>query len=66
MAWVAVDRDGDEAIFYTKPIKSNINGVWHGEDYYSVALPSGTIQQLIGKKLTWDDKPVKLKRIKHE
>lgn len=28
---------------------------------YSILLPKGTIEKIIGRKLTWKDKPVKMK-----
>lgn len=28
---------------------------------YSIVLPNGTIEKLIGRKLTWEDEPVELK-----
>lgn len=28
---------------------------------YAISLPNGTIEKLIGRKLTWEDEPVELK-----
>ena len=28
---------------------------------YSIVLPNGTIEKLIGRKLTWEDEPIELK-----
>ena len=63
MAWVAVDKNGTEAVFSGKPERysyDNIGGIWY--DFYGkdVRLPSGSIEKLIGRKLTWEDEPVEL------
>lgn len=67
MAWVAVDKDGNEAIFAFKPV---MNGkYWHDwqitiemETFDSlIPLPKGSIKKLIGKDLTWEDNPIELK-----
>jgi len=67
MAWVAVNKDGSENIFISKPNRSV--AYWH--DFISpnrttlfnrmVILPKGSIKKLIGKDLTWEDNPVELK-----
>lgn len=59
MAWVAVDKNGQEVIFEDQPIKGK--EIWYldREDYY-VNLPKGSIKKLIGRELTWDDEPVEL------
>lgn len=58
MAWIAVDKDGSEYINETKPVRLR-------SDYWGcgsmIQLPTGTIECLIGRKLTWDDEPVELK-----
>lgn len=59
MAWVAVDKNGDEVLFDFEP--ERYNSLWVedvGDDIY---LPKGTIKKLIGKDLTWQDEPVELK-----
>lgn len=60
MSWVAVDKDGFESISTGKPYK--LGSTWECEDYYedTVWLPKGSVEKLIGRKLTWDDDPVKL------
>ena len=67
MAFVAVNKDGSENIFTNKADRSV--AYWH--DFISpnrttlfnrmVILPKGSIKKLIGKDLTWNDEPVKLK-----
>ena len=60
MAWVAVNKNGDEVIFDFEPYRWNyfcwVEDV--GDDIY---LPKGTIKKLIGRDLTWEDNPVELK-----
>ena len=74
MAYVAVNKDGTENIFNYKPIVNDayykdlrhteLVECWSPEGLYgdsSVRLPRGTIEKLIGRKLTWEDEPVELK-----
>ena len=56
MAYLAVDCAGNEWIFPAKP-KKDINGFWWMHEADSIKLPQGTIERLVGKKLTWDDDP---------
>lgn len=65
MAWLAVDKDGSEVIFNSKPKRKGCyweNTEWgEGDDYNEVVfLTKGTINKLIGHTLTWDDKPVEI------
>lgn len=68
MAWIAVNKDGEERIFHYKPTRQN--DVWRDEltyneprtryaipNDYSILLPKGTIELIIGKKMTWADEP---------
>lgn len=60
MAWLAVDEDGSEYIFTTKPQRErdywiNEYSEWH------IELPKGSIKKLIGRELSWSDEPVELK-----
>ena len=64
--YLTVDKDGTECIFKTCPIR-NVNGAgyWtlettHDPDQDNVELPKGSIEKLIGKKLTWKDEPYRL------
>lgn len=65
MAWVAVDLDGTENIYYLKPEREK--EYWVAEENQPlwfrdmVALPHGSIKKLIGRELTWSDEPVELK-----
>lgn len=67
MAWVAVDKDGNEGIYSTKPIRGinrlkNNTEVWLLTDIYAhyASVPKGTIKKLIGKDLTWNDESLKI------
>lgn len=61
MAYVAVNKDGTEYIYPEKPFR--LTESWTGIKMNTtpIALPKGSIEKLIGKTLTWKDKPVKLK-----
>lgn len=64
MAWAAVDRDGSECTFDEKPVRDS--SIWEYEclawdSKGGVYLPKGSIEKLIGRKLTWKDEPVELK-----
>lgn len=71
--WLAVNKDGTEFIFedepYRLPSDADPDDKYYWEygyyDYGSsrgyIELPKGSIEKLIGRKLTWDDKPVELK-----
>ena len=63
-AWLAVDYDGFEYIFASKPIRCKGSKCWQ-VDYDRmlfdvVCLPKGYIKKLIGKGLSWEDEPVEL------
>ena len=63
MAWLAVDKDKKEAIHQNKPIKEK--GCFDDTEFWwsgngRVNLPSGSIEKLIGRKLTWEDEPVEI------
>ncbi len=63
MAYVAVDEDGTEAVYSEKPYRF-ANNQWDYDidaDVVCVELPKGSIEKLIGRKLTWEDEPVELK-----
>ena len=66
MAWVAVNRYGDEYIFEAFP--ERLTCVWaptfceyQDRVYDYVELPKGIIKKLIGRELSWSDDPVELK-----
>lgn len=61
MAYVAVNKCGTEYIFPERPFR--LMESWTGirMNTTSIALPKGSIEKLIGRALTWEDAPVKLK-----
>lgn len=61
MTWLAVDENGDENIFDIEPVRA-----WSKWDIptnrsWWIELPKGTIEKIIGRKLTWKDNPVEIK-----
>lgn len=67
MAYLAVDKDGTEAIYNVKPFRGT-NKIKNNEEMWVlpsigshyIRLPKGSIKKLIGKDLTWDDEPIKI------
>lgn len=55
MSWLVVDYDGTEKICSQVPQRSSTGRVWICEDQPPIKLPKGSIERLIGKKLTWVD-----------
>lgn len=57
MAFVAVDKNGEEWVYSDNPERCEVY-------FYSfndkIQLPSGTIKKLIGRDLSFDDEPVEL------
>ena len=73
MAWVAVNKYGSEQMFRNRPMKFRSFWVDYQElgkisevlkrdfdEDCSIDMPSGTIEKIIGRKLTWDDEPVEI------
>jgi len=73
MAYIAVDKNNVENIFDDKPIRNDeyyedlehtkFSEFWKPVNEYDdneVELPKGSIEKLIGRKLTWEDEPVEL------
>lgn len=61
MAWLAVDKDGTEIIFQFHPKKTETCYIPLYSYSMWLTLPKGSIEKLIGRKLTWKDEPVGLK-----
>ena len=59
MAWVAVDENGDEFIYGSEPYR--LQNYWYMCDNYFVELSKGSVEKLLGRKLSWKDEPVELK-----
>lgn len=65
MSYVAVDKNSEEWVYEAKPIRCPEYKRWqptNGNGW--VFLPRGSIEKLIGRKLTWEDESVELKEIK--
>ena len=62
MAYLAVNKNGEEQICEQELFR------WGSEIYWypTIELPKGSIEKLIGKKLTWEDEPVELKEKENE
>lgn len=62
MAYLAVDKNGVECIFEAMPTRFYLYSEWEvdDEDYDTdmIQVPKGTIEKIIGRKITWDDNPV--------
>ena len=63
MAYVTTDKCGTESIFADKPQRYD-DSFWddnvHGYLSTKIELPAGTIKKLIGRDLTWEDKPIEI------
>lgn len=59
MAWLVVDKSGQEIIGNVKPLRFSFIWYFYGDHY--VIIPNGTIKKLIGRNLTWEDSPVEVK-----
>lgn len=55
MAWLAIDDDGQEALFSSCPRYNEEEGSWIADDGKVVELPKGSIKKLIGKNMEKDD-----------
>lgn len=70
MCWLAVDKNGDECLYINKPYRekdywditpsNRCNNIF-GDEF--LELQQGFIEDLIGRKLTWNDEPVELKEV---
>ncbi len=61
MAWVGVNRYGDEYIYESKPNRHVQEMYIRGDDFFMmVQVPKGTIKKLIGRELTCYDEAVHL------
>ena len=60
--WIFVDYNG-EFISDKEPFRDMFNIGYYGfaSDANVVKLPKGTIKRLIGRDLTWENKPIELK-----
>lgn len=58
MAWIAVNRNGNEVIFEYKPKRGKY--YWQNPDD-EVDVPKGIAEKLTGKPMSWNDEPKELK-----
>lgn len=67
--WLAVDKNGTERACSIKPNRACYAPEWEainhpdGDYVDCVALPTGTIELLLGRKLTWEDEPVEITKL---
>ena len=68
MAWLAVNKDGSEVVSVFEPYRTK-NDTWNcnteiddgWEETFIIqisSLPKGSIEKLLGYKMTWTDDPV--------
>ena len=65
MAWLVVDKEKEqELICETKPVRNKKLNIWVLQTRHCmtgvIKLPKGSIEKLLGYKLTWEDEPVKI------
>ncbi len=58
MAYIAVEKNGNEYVYETKPLRNN-SGIWI-KGVAKVRLPKGTIELLLHRKMTWEEDPINL------
>lgn len=59
MSWLAIDDNKEEWIYQEEP--SRKYSFWKMQlSDVCIQLPSGSIQKLIGRELTWEDSPVEI------
>lgn len=59
MAWIAVDKDGEEYIYSSLPVRGD-EGTFTSSDSW-ISLPKGSALKLTGFELTWEDEPIDLR-----
>lgn len=63
MAWLVVDKNGDELLFPKKPHKeddhwtSDFLEVKGHEEKFPIKLPNGFIESRLGYRLDWNSEP---------
>lgn len=60
MAWLAVDKDGEEWIYIHHP--KRFEEMWgvHNSEEKCHPLPYGTVASLLDRSLKWQDEPVEI------
>ena len=74
MAYLSVNTTGDEFIHDTRPTRKTTtwfdrnrldsSKMWYNHTGHYIPIPKGTIKQLIGREITFEDGPVYFKHIK--
>jgi hypothetical protein len=73
MTYLSVTEKGKEILHPSRPTRKtrydkilNLDNRWYDyyNPFYGIELPKGTIKHLIGRELTFDDKPISLSRNK--
>lgn len=62
MAYVAVDKNETEWVYNEEPVRGENS---FGSPYECVELPKGSLEKLIGRRLTWKDEPVEIEKGKN-
>ena len=59
MVYLTVDKDGEENLWDFLPIRNEDGEYWAPIDKVTInaTMPTGSIESLIDKRLTWDDEP---------
>mgnify|MGYP007070627954 CR=1 FL=1 len=58
MAWLAVDKNGQEWIYIRKPVK--FASSWRPQDGNCTQLPKYTIRDLLDKNMEFEDEPIEI------
>ena len=65
MAWLAINKDDSEWIFEYNPSVNPETGEWWPDfvliPAMGIELPKGTIEKILGYKLTFETSPVEIK-----
>jgi len=65
MAWLATDKNGKETISPGRPEFDGFEWCYTEENSieseYAMDLPDGTIEKILGRKLTYEESPVEIK-----
>lgn len=65
MAFLTISNAGQEVIWYFKPVRDEFFKQWISKERYPydafVELPKGSIEKLIGRKMSWEEEPFEYK-----
>lgn len=62
MAYIAIDKNGDEHIYAIKPERNSeaSNPIWLAGDSPYIELLKGIIESLLHRKMIWEEEPINL------